>query len=367
MSSKFPFSIERVDALQNEKLLRDFTGERTAFVQVGPDKWFFPRKFESEAEHFYNFEVRSDDTWVVTFPRSGTTWTQEMVWLLANNLDYFTASKIPLVDRFPFLEFSTFVHEDIKRECLEKNRGNKENQEAIESLCQPMYETLKNAPSPRFIKTHLPFSLLPPDLLTKGCKVIYVARNPKDVAVSFYHLNRLIKTQGFLRDFKTYWEYFENNLQPWTPYWTHVLEAWNKRRNENLLFLFYEEMNNDLKSVVEKTANFLKKETSTEDIEILCQHLDIKNFRNNPSVNFSVFKEVGMLTEGEQDFIRKGKNGSYNDLFDLQLLVRANAWINKHLQNSDLHFPEMVISSEAKDKEQTFQKGVISSDIPARQ
>jgi len=44
-------------------------------------------------------------------------------------------------------------------------------------------------------------------------QVVYVARNPKDVAVSFYHLNRLIRTQGYVGDFPCYWDYFEKNLR----------------------------------------------------------------------------------------------------------------------------------------------------------
>jgi hypothetical protein len=44
-------------------------------------------------------------------------------------------------------------------------------------------------------------------------QVVYVARNPKDVAVSFYHLNKLIRTQGYLGDFPRYWDYFEKNLR----------------------------------------------------------------------------------------------------------------------------------------------------------
>lgn len=46
-------------------------GERTGFVQVGPQKWFFPSKYAKEAENIYNFPVRKDDVWIVTFPRSG--------------------------------------------------------------------------------------------------------------------------------------------------------------------------------------------------------------------------------------------------------------------------------------------------------
>lgn len=73
-------------------------------MQVGPEKYFFPFKYKQEAESYYNFEARPDDIWVVTFPRSGTTWTQELVWLVANNLDFDTAREIPLTQRFPFFE-----------------------------------------------------------------------------------------------------------------------------------------------------------------------------------------------------------------------------------------------------------------------
>lgn len=35
---------------------------------------------------------------------TGTTWTQELVWLLANNLDYDRAAALPLIRRYPYLE-----------------------------------------------------------------------------------------------------------------------------------------------------------------------------------------------------------------------------------------------------------------------
>lgn len=51
-----------------------------------------------------NMPVYEDDVWVITFPKCGTTWTQEMVWLLNNDLNYDRASKETLEERFPFLE-----------------------------------------------------------------------------------------------------------------------------------------------------------------------------------------------------------------------------------------------------------------------
>jgi len=50
-------------------------------------------------------------------------------------------------------------------------------------------EIVHHMPSTRYIKTHLPFNLLPHQIQAheRSPKIIYVARNPKDVCTSFYH------------------------------------------------------------------------------------------------------------------------------------------------------------------------------------
>ncbi|XP_069702005.1 sulfotransferase 1C4 [Periplaneta americana] len=340
MSSNYPLDIHNVDEELNRRLLQDFTGERTGFIQVGPEKWFLPSKYQREASNFYHFKPRPNDTWVVTFPRSGTTWTQELVWLIANNLDYETARKVPQVERFPFLEFSLFVHDEIKAELLQQNAGDPSKLNLVEQISSPAYKVLEEMTSPRFIKTHFPFSLLPSNLLDIGCKVIYVARNPKDVAVSFYHLNRLIRTQGYLGDFPRYWDYFEKNLHPWTPYWSHVIEGWERRHNPNMLFLFYEEMNKNLPETIRKVAKFLERgPLDDEQVSTLVNYLDIKNFRGNSAVNFDVMKEIGLMNVGEQNFIRNGKIGSWKEEFTPELNQRADQWIQENLKRTDLRFP----------------------------
>uniref|UniRef100_A0A8C5T0Z3 Sulfotransferase n=1 Tax=Malurus cyaneus samueli TaxID=2593467 RepID=A0A8C5T0Z3_9PASS len=52
---------------------------------------------------------------------------------------------------------------------------------------------LRDSESRRLLTTHLPAPVLAPALQRSKAKVIYVARNPKDVAVSFYHFHRLAK------------------------------------------------------------------------------------------------------------------------------------------------------------------------------
>ena len=109
----------------------------------------------------------------------GTTWVGEIVWQLFNNGE---SSAVDLAERVPFLEYST------------KPNSN-----------QP---TLASLPSPRIIKTHLTYDVIPKgDSDETRCRYIYVARNPKDVAVSKYHfVNATAGRSGFNGP----WEFYVN-------------------------------------------------------------------------------------------------------------------------------------------------------------
>lgn len=101
---KFPHEIIEVEYVKNRKMIKEFTAQSDGFVQVGSEKWILPKRYTEYAELIYNFEARPDDVFICTFPRSGTTWTQEMIWLICNNLNYETATEKELFSRFPFLE-----------------------------------------------------------------------------------------------------------------------------------------------------------------------------------------------------------------------------------------------------------------------
>ena len=62
---------------------------------------------------------------------------------------------------------------------------------------------INTLPSPRILKAHLPYNIIPKSANEGGkCKYIYVARNPKDVAVSSYNFS------ASLESFIGPWEFY---------------------------------------------------------------------------------------------------------------------------------------------------------------
>lgn len=335
----FPYEIANVDQELNAQLLKDFTGERTGFVQVGPKKWFFPSGYAKDAENIYNFEFRQDDVVIMGFPRSGTTLTQEMIWLLCNDLNYKKASEITLSQRVPCLETRIVIHDEVKEEVLAENKNilTSEQYEKLKLMNYPLWERLANSNERRFIKTHLPCSLLSPSLTKVGCKRIYVMRNPKDVVVSCYHLNKALRNQGFTGDFKKYWNYFKKDLVSWTPYWEHVKQGWNMRNEENVLVLSYEDMVTDTRGAIEKTANFLEVSCHQDNLEALIDYLKFDSFKNNKAINQENAK---VYRNNEVTFIRKGKVGGWKEYFEEETDNEADEWIEMNIKETDFKVPE---------------------------
>lgn len=63
------------------------------------------------------------------------------------------------------------MHDKTKEQLLQENEGNKQKQDFIELVSTPGYEFLPNITENRFIKTHMPFSLLPPSVMECESKV----------------------------------------------------------------------------------------------------------------------------------------------------------------------------------------------------
>ncbi|KAK7487793.1 hypothetical protein BaRGS_00020934 [Batillaria attramentaria] len=107
--------------------------------------------------------VREDDVFLVAYPKAGTHWLWEVLYmLLAGKAEYEPRAKEHLM-----MEFTTLDKMDAE-------------------------------PSPRVFNTHLPFSMLPvKQMEEKRVKVVHMYRNPKDTVVSaWFHYKQLPPRQG---------------------------------------------------------------------------------------------------------------------------------------------------------------------------
>ncbi|KAK5638504.1 hypothetical protein RI129_012799 [Pyrocoelia pectoralis] len=322
------FSVEQKEIPDDEigriiksKLTNNIIDEYCLF---GKDGTCLPRYYETGAAAVEEFEFRNEDVIVASFPRSGTTWTLEMVWLLKNDLNY-DGAKVEIYDRFLKLDLPGLGNS--KYDSGDLNRANS-------------IDKLNACTGPTLIKTHLPFSLLPRQIRT-GCKtpkIIFVMRNPKDTFSSFYHAGRNLL--GWNVSKEEFAKVYLADKVLYGPYWKCILGYWNMRHLPNLLILRYEEMIKDLKSIIQRTCAFLELNPLTEEqLERLCTHLSFNCMKNNSAVNYEkVLKDRKQYNPTDDGaLIRSGKVGGYKEEMSPELIDKFDEWIKKNIENTDFN------------------------------
>ena len=94
---QLPFKMLPLSDGIQKQIAQDFKGFPNGFVRC--NHWGYKiaaTATEQEVEDMYNYPLDPGDVWLVTPPKCGTTWSQEMIWLIANDLDY-EGAKTPLM------------------------------------------------------------------------------------------------------------------------------------------------------------------------------------------------------------------------------------------------------------------------------
>jgi hypothetical protein len=162
-----------------------------------------------------------DDVYLVSYPRSGNTWTRFLLGNLLHPDDP-----------------ATFTN--------------------IESRVAEIYfnpdHVLRKLPRPRLLKSHEAFHPNYP-------RAICIVRDPRDVAVSFYHHNvkaRNIPDTYPMDEFIP--RFMRAEFDPWWGSWADNVMSWIKMREgrDTFLMLRYEDMKEDSQRELLKIARFLQ-------------------------------------------------------------------------------------------------------------
>ncbi|XP_063964317.1 sulfotransferase 1C4-like [Lytechinus pictus] len=276
-------------------------------------------------ERVRNFECRPDDLFIVTYPKAGTTWMEQLCMLIKHDGDASQLGGVHLVLMVPFLE-------------MLQDRNNISTSRAFVDLPEKM-------PSPRTLKSHCHPPFLPLDIRTDDpkAKVIYVARNPKDTAVSYYHFCHYTPVLPKYESWDVFFEEFLANRAPHGSWFENVLPWWKRRNHPNVLFLKYEDMKKDLTGAIQQIAEFMGKTLSDDVIDKIAEASTFKAMKNNPSSNpdtilMKDIEQAGMEKPKDKSFMRKGVVGDWKNYFTDDQNKRFDELYKKQMADSGLEF-----------------------------
>ncbi|XP_066432940.1 sulfotransferase 1C1-like isoform X2 [Eleutherodactylus coqui] len=264
-------------------------------------------------ERIEKFEARPDDLLIATYPKAGTTWMQEIIDSIMNEGEVEKTSRAPTHVRSPFLE-----------------------------ICSPPpvpsgIDQLEVTPSPRLVKTHLPYKLVPKSFWEQKCKVIYVARNAKDNIVSYYFFDRMNKTQPDPGTWDEYVLKFLKGDVGWGSWFDHVLGWWDARDKHDMLYVFYEDMKEDPKREIRKVMRFLGKDLSEDAVEKIYRHTSFAAMKENPMANYSTMPS-NVLDQSLSPFMRKGEVADWMNHFTESQNKMFDEEYQKRMGGSTLKF-----------------------------
>merc|ERR1712150_106869 len=167
-----------------------------------------------------------------------------------------------------------------------------------------------------------------------------VARNVKDVCVSFYHMEQMSPNLGLPKDtiFDDYIDFFISGRPAiYGDYWSHLKDVMKYKGHPNLKEVWNEDINDKFEENIQELANFTGYEISTEKMKILKKHMNIDNFRENDAVNGR--PAAGVVPDDVRKnwrFIRKGGVGGWKDYFtNEEKLRKFDAWVQENMMDED--------------------------------
>ncbi|CAO2628044.1 Amine sulfotransferase [Lemmus lemmus] len=260
-------------------------------------------------ENMDDQEIRDDDVFIITYPKSGTVWTQQILSLIYFEGHRNNSENIQTMDRALFFEYN------------------------IHNL------DFAKMPSPRIFASHLPYYLVPKVLKDKKIKILYIYRNPKDVLTSYFHFSNLVVVLEASNTVETFMQAFLDGRVVGSSWFDHIRGWYEHRHDFNIMFLSYEDMKKDLGGSVLKICSFLEKELSDEDLNTVVRQATFQNMKSDPRANYEDIIKNDIGTRNDQGtFLRKGTIGDWKNHLTVDQNERFDRIFCKNMKNIPLKF-----------------------------
>jgi len=326
------FEIKPVDAKKAE-WLKLFKGHGdSGNVEVLPDVGVMASKYREYHQEIKDFEFIDTDVILMTYPKSGTTWLQEILWsmLLSPNLDH-PMKDIPLAVRSPTLELDVTVgHIPPPQNFVNMFKAQFPDFDMSHGA---MLHACKTTPNPRIIKTHYSFDIISPTALTKA-KVVCVIRDPRDVCISFCHYCRLFNHEGFEGTLDDFVDIFLGSSTRHGSYWPNVSKAWSRKNHPNVHLMFYENLKRNTGEELKLLDNFLGTNLSEDQlkkIEHYTSFAEMKKRDDHVCPKDDVPQCLNMaLAQKEGGFFKTGGGGGWKKVLNEEQKERFQVWIKEN-------------------------------------
>ncbi|XP_060063060.1 sulfotransferase 1C4-like [Ylistrum balloti] len=261
-----------------------------------------PGNVKDHLESVRNLKDMEGDLLLDSFPKSGTHWTFDILYMLQNGKAEYSTGMILALDFEPI--------------------------EKIDALN-----------SPRILTTHLYPQHIPKFVKDGKCKVIYIYRNPKDTAVSMHSFLRRLNMEVF-KNYNGKWEnFFELYATQQLHYntWFEHVQSWLdfKKKNPDLpiLMMSYEDMKKDLRSCVQMMAQHIGAKQDPEfldEVTSKCQFNVMSKAKNSNN------EESQISRDGTNPFYRKGDVGDWKNRLTVAQNEMYDAVIKEKMAEIDL-------------------------------
>ncbi|XP_048242680.1 sulfotransferase 1B1-like [Haliotis rufescens] len=197
-------------------------------------------------------------------------------------------------------------------------------------------KTLEARTSPRVFNGHMQFCRLPKQVMEKRVKVIYLLRDPRDVAVSWYQLmEKNFRYRGGLTicPFPDWLKLFMDGELEWGSWFDHV-KSWEQamlqHQHHPILVVHYEDLISDPRGEIIRMNRFLGMDADDEFCGQVAAACHISNMKKNKY-------NITEVLNGESVNYNKGQVGSWRAWFTREMSDHFNQVYHKKMRYSRFH------------------------------